>query len=100
LSYKQRERKRRSLIIEKSKLESRKTDSASEKYWLTFVSRKTCCSSCGVTLQKGKEMVFRFKPLDSLCVSCAVTQKIPYRTSALWEKNRVKKISKSRYISN
>ena len=56
------------------------------RYWLTIVSRTTCCAHCGGMLRKGREMVFRKQPQDAVCVACATREGISYRPSDRWER--------------
>jgi hypothetical protein len=91
MGWKHREAKRKKrAAVARCRKESRESGSSSGKWWLTIVTRKTCCANpaCGGTLRVGAEMVFRKVPQEALCVACADRARTPYRPSAEWEKHR------------
>jgi hypothetical protein len=53
-------------------------------YYLVRDGRKTCCANpeCGRILQA--EYVFRFEPMEALCLSCAEDRGIDPLPSARW----------------
>ena len=87
--HRQAKRKKRAAIARDRKT-SRTTGSPSGKWWLTIVTRKTCCANpaCGGILREGGEMVFRKVPGATLCVPCADRAGISYRPSRRWEQSR------------
>lgn len=92
MGYQKRERKRRRKAAQQTaQSESRaagSSSSAATKHWLTIVRTKCCCADCGKILNVGREMVWRSKPRESLCVECAESRSIYARPSLAWlEKN-------------
>jgi hypothetical protein len=69
---------------------------AAERWWLTLVTKKTCCANpaCRGILREGREMAFRKVPQEALCVACADRAGISYRPSARWEQSRNVKVRK------
>jgi hypothetical protein len=61
-------------------------------YFLTLVRRTTCCARCAGRLTKGREMIFRKTPQESLCIPCADRGGISYRPSTSWEESRRVKV--------
>lgn len=92
MSFKQRERKRRRKIaVAGAQRESRRTGSSTKKWWLTVVSRSTCCARCGGVLREGREMVYRRQPGESLCLPCAERDPaVKWRPAARWEERRAR----------
>ena len=89
MSWRARERKRKMRKSQEvSKASAVRTGSSSKRYWLTVVTTKTCCASCGGILVIGGEMVYRHVPRESLCVPCATSARIFYRPSLRWERSK------------
>jgi hypothetical protein len=91
MAWKHREAKRKQrAAIARDRTEARKSGSSSGRWWLTIVSRTTCCANpeCRGILRVGGEMVFRKVPQEALCVACADRAGIRYRPSARWEGTR------------
>jgi hypothetical protein len=90
MGFKQRERKRRRKIaVAGAQRESRRTGSSTRKWWLTVVSRHTCCARCSGGLRAGRPMIYRRSPQESLCLSCAEGDPtVKYRPSTRWEEQR------------
>jgi hypothetical protein len=105
VSYKTRESKRRRKTAQQrsgssrscAERNSRAPRESSDRYWLTIVDRTTCCArpACHGILRKGREMVFRKTPQESLCVACADRAGIRYRPSRAWEDSKRVKARKS-----
>ncbi|MGH2963833.1 MAG: hypothetical protein ACRDMH_00410 [Solirubrobacterales bacterium] len=84
MSFKSREKKRRRKIgIETARGQHR--EKIAGRHYLTIVSRAACCNDCGGSLRPGRECVYRFKPREILCTTCAASRKIRYRLSRRWE---------------
>jgi hypothetical protein len=88
MGFKQRERRRtKKFARERSQKEARGSGSSAGWWWLTPVSRDTCCArpACRTVLRRGGEMVYRHEPLEALCVRCADRERIFYRPSLAME---------------
>lgn len=90
MGYQQRERKRKKKVaIARAQRESRRTGSSARKWWLTVVSKHTCCARCGGVLREGRQMVYRHTPGESLCLACAEDDPaVKWRPAARWERSR------------
>jgi hypothetical protein len=89
MSYRSRERKRRQRIAQgRAQADARRSGSSAERYWLTVTRQTTCCARCGYVLRPGREVVYRHRPLEVLCVPCADREQVPYRPSLRWERDR------------
>lgn len=90
MGFKQREKKRtKKAAIAAAQLRARSSGSSASKWWLTLVTRDTCCARCAGILRSGREMVYRRSPREALCVSCAGDDpSIRFRPSAAWEERR------------
>jgi hypothetical protein len=89
MSYRSRERKRRERIAQRrAQSNARRSGSSADRHWLTIVAQKTCCARCGYVLKPGREMVYRHRPREALCVSCADRQQLPYLPALRWERER------------
>lgn len=89
MSFEAREKVRKQdRKISASSGSARSSGSAKGRYWLTVVSRKTCCALCAGILREGREVVYRHTPRESLCVSCAISAGVSYRPSTRWMKER------------
>jgi hypothetical protein len=95
MSFKQRQRRRKkSEAIAAAQKAARRSGSAARRYWLTLLQRKGCCARCGNVLREGAEAVYRHEPREALCLRCADRERIPYRPSVRWERDRRKRRSK------
>ncbi len=89
MSYRSREsRRRRNVAIARAQENARASGSSVEKWWLTLVRKDTCCATCAGMLRKGREMVYRHRPGESLCRSCADRAGVVYGPSVRWKKPR------------
>jgi hypothetical protein len=93
MSYKQRERKRRkkaAMAKEQSRARARpaRSGSSPSAWWLTVVTRDTCCAKCAGILRTEGEMVYRATPREALCKLCAEDLGICARPSTRWELSR------------
>jgi hypothetical protein len=88
LSFKSRERKRRTKIaVAKAKREHR--DVMEKRYYRTLVKHPCRCAARGCRLRVGDEMVYKHHGPVTLCVSCAEGDPlVEYRTSIRWEQRR------------
>jgi hypothetical protein len=92
MSFRAREKKRRQAAATSSaQARSRRKDletpsPAAGKWWLTIVSRTTCCAKCGGVLRPGREMVYRHTPREARCVVCG--EGLGARPSVRWERTR------------
>ena len=90
MSYKTREQKRRRKIaITNARAQQRKQHP--DRHYLTIVSRPACCNSCGGSLRKGRECVYRYEPREILCKGCADARGLRYRPSRSWERRNRKR---------
>jgi hypothetical protein len=86
MAFKQREKKRRKKAAMLAAQKSARSSGKSQGWWLTLVSRDTCCARCGSILRKGREMVYRAEPREARCKLCA--DRLSYRPSVRWERER------------
>ena len=91
MSFKQREKKRKkNAAMTSAQATARATGSSAGKWWLTIAVTTTCCARCAGVLRKGREMVYRARPLEALCKDCAERDtSITPRPSARWERDRL-----------
>ena len=71
--------------------QARASGSAAGKWWLTPVSLDTCCARCGGMLRRGMDMVYRARPREALCESCASRDpevRRSSRPSVRWEREQ------------
>lgn len=84
MSFRSREKKR---AIGASQFKNRELMAG--RWYLTIVTRKTCCARCGGILEIGREMVYRHTPREALCRLCVeMDPVIKPRPSTSWEKHR------------
>lgn len=90
MGYRQRERKRKKAgAVAAAQREARRTGSSARKWWLTLVSKNTCCARCGGALREDRPMIYRREPGESLCLPCAERDPaVKPRPSARWEQAR------------
>jgi hypothetical protein len=89
MGYRARERKRKKNTAQQSaQTESRRSGSAAERWWLTYVRMDCCCARCASILRRGREMVYRHMPRETLCVRCADRERVPYGLSLRAERER------------
>lgn len=92
MGYRQRERKRKQKTAQqRDQRTSRRSGSSGAKWWLTIVGTTTCCARCGAVLRAGREMVYRHRPREALCVACAERDaqvRRAYRPSLRWERQK------------
>lgn len=95
MAYKQREKKRKARMAEASRkrdrLAQRQGKKKSKAWWLTIVSRDTCCARCSGMLRIDRPMVFCASPQESLCQACAESAGIYARPSLRWVQSRRKR---------
>lgn len=91
MAFKQREKKRKAKAkMESSRRAARVSGSAASKWWLTVVTRDTCCARCAGVLRIGRPLVYRAVPREALCQECAEGAGIRARPSVAWERARMK----------
>ena len=91
MSYKTRERKRRTKIAG-TRAKREHGDVMATRYYLTLVKRPARCSGCGKHLLVGDDMVYRHQGPVTLCVPCADDDPlVDYRKSARWEQQRTRR---------
>jgi len=84
MSYKSRQKKR---AINATKHRHRETIAG--RWFLTIVTRKTCCAKCAGILNIGGEMVYRHTPREARCKLCAeLDPDVKPRPSTSWERSR------------
>jgi len=91
MSFKTREKRRKKrAAVTAAQREARKSGSSSTRWYLTGVTRKTCCAhpSCHRILKIGDEMVYRKVPQASWCLPCAIDARVQYKPSVRWERAR------------
>jgi hypothetical protein len=60
------------------------------RWYLTLVTRATCCARCAGVLRPGREMVYLHTPRTALCKFCAEDDpSIRPRPSRRWERKRM-----------
>lgn len=93
MSFKTRERKRtKRIAVTAAQTQARRSGSSSARWYLTIVSRDTCCARCAGMLRVGREMVYRATPREALCPLCAeLDPTIRPRPSVRWERWRLAK---------
>ena len=89
MSFKSREKKRRARLAQANGQREQRAKYA-DRYYLTIVSRAACCNRCGGSLREGAACVYRHTPREILCVVCADLERISYRPSMRWERQRQK----------
>ena len=90
MSFKTREKKRRRKIAT-ANARAQHRETMAGRHYLTIVSRHACCNSCGGSLRKGRECVYRHEPREILCVECADLRRLHYRPSLRWERAQPRK---------
>lgn len=91
MGFKQRERKRRRKGAQSRNRErSRSSGSSAGKWWLTPLVRTQACAKCGTLVREGRDAVYRHRPVEVCCPPCADREKLPYRPSVRWERQRRK----------
>lgn len=95
MSFKQRERRRKKRAAQlAAQKQARRTGTSTGKWWRTIVTRTTCCARCAGVLREGRQMVYRARPREALCVACAdADATISSRPSLRWEHQRVRQRS-------
>jgi len=89
MGFKQRESKRKKrAAVAASQRTARESGSSARKWWLTLVTKDTCCARCAGVLRAGREMVYRHAPREALCLPCAEADGLCYRPSVRWERAR------------
>jgi hypothetical protein len=84
VGFEQREKKRRARAARAAaQSRARASGSSSSRWWLTIVTSTTCCARCTGVLRPGREMVYRHRPLEARCLSCA--EGLSFRPSTRWE---------------
>jgi hypothetical protein len=87
MSFKSREKKRRTRIAQSGSRRGQRSRYA-DRHYLTIVSRAACCNRCGDRLRDGAECVYRHTPKQLLCLNCANREQIRYRPSMRWERQK------------
>lgn len=93
MSYKSRQRKREYRKAERAEARSqhqRRVVNA-DAWYLTIVKSEAHCAGCGGTLREGSDMVFRYSPLEMLCVPCGQSREIKFRPSRSWDQRERKR---------
>jgi hypothetical protein len=90
MGFKARERKRRKrAATNAAQSAARASGSSAGKWWLTIATRDCCCARCRGIHRIGREIVFRYRPKEVLCVLCAEADPtIKPKPSLRWEHNR------------
>lgn len=94
MSFKSREKKRKSRIAASSAKANRRQHP--DRWYLTIVTRPCCCNACGGSLREGAECVYRHEPREVLCLACAQRRRIAPRPSLRWERAKRSKQAKRR----
>ncbi len=90
MGFKQRERvRKRRAASDAAQVEARASGSAAGRWWLTVAVRDGCCARCAGVIRAGRECVYRHRPGELLCVSCAQNDpNVRWRPSLRWERER------------
>jgi hypothetical protein len=93
MSYSSRQKKREYRRAERAASVSQTAQRRDhpDRWYLTIVRKENYCASCTGFLRKGADMVFRKKPTEMLCVSCADRRSIKYRPSRGWDQRERKR---------
>jgi hypothetical protein len=88
MGFKSRERKRRKrAATNAAQAAARASGSSAGKWWLTVATRDGCCARCSGVFRIGREIVYRHRPMVSLCCACAENDPtIKPRPSLRWER--------------
>jgi hypothetical protein len=78
--------------VARDRKQGRRSGSSAGQWWLTPVLRDTCCAKCAGLLRRGKkDMVYRHRPREALCIDCAEDLGVSFRPSARWEERRLRR---------
>lgn len=89
MSFQSREKKRRAHAAISS-AQSNRNAQTEMRWFLTVATRDCCCACCGSVIRRDRDVVFRFRPKECRCVSCADRDEISYRPSIRWEKKTIR----------
>jgi hypothetical protein len=92
MGFKARERKRKKrAATTAAQRTARASGSSAGKWWLTIATRNGCCARCSGVFRVRHEIVYRHRPMASLCCACAQNDPaIKPRPSLRWERARRK----------
>jgi hypothetical protein len=90
-SHRVRERK---AAITRTKREHQATIAG--RHYLTFAKGKCSCARCGGVQDTGREVVYRHKPREILCLACAESSGLKVQPSLKWEAARRMQMRASR----
>lgn len=88
MSFRSRESKRKKKAAMSAAQSKAGATGLAPRWWLTIVTRDTCCARCALVLRIGAAMVYRSQPREALCPACAETAGVKFRPSVAWEQQR------------
>ena len=89
MGYRSREKKRAAKNRAISYAKRAHSETIAGRWFLTIVTRKTCCAKCAGILNIGSEMVYRHTPREARCKLCAeMDPDVKPRPSTSWERRR------------
>lgn len=90
MSFRSRESNRKKKAAMSAAQSKAKATGSTSRWWLTIVTRDTCCARCAGMLRVGRPMVYRASPREALCPACAETAEVKFRPSVAWEQRRTR----------